>query len=216
MQKTARTKDSLLQKVFEWPANSQGSVILVGIANSLDLIERILPKLRKSIVVNPYILPPEVITFAPYTQKQLCAILEKRFCEAGNDEGMDTKAIALCAKKVSAMTGDVRRAFQIASQTLQSMRLAISSHFRATCLYLFIGFRNGGETCEKENAESPIILRRSLDAGGERKPDGTPQKNASILRRADSCGFNVTPNKHGGINACREILKSIEKVGSPL
>ncbi len=118
--KSSRLKDALLQRAFEWPTSSKGSVILIGIANSLDLTERVLPKLRRKTGSNP----PELVTFAPYTQSQLSAILEARFRHDADDGGMDARAIALCAKKVSAITGDVRRAFQIAAQTLQSMRLA--------------------------------------------------------------------------------------------
>jgi Cdc6-like AAA superfamily ATPase len=55
------------------------------------------------------------INFAPYTHEQLCVIVESRL--AGCD-AFDPDAVELCARKVSAVSGDARRALDICRQVL--------------------------------------------------------------------------------------------------
>ncbi len=41
------TKDQdVLYKLFEWPTMERSTVVLIGIANALDLTDRVLPRLK--------------------------------------------------------------------------------------------------------------------------------------------------------------------------
>lgn len=67
---------SVLYTIFEWPLNYPTSIILVGIANALDLTDRLLPRLKaKSRLV------PDLLHFAPYTKQQLVDIYTCRLKE---------------------------------------------------------------------------------------------------------------------------------------
>ncbi|MFH4975625.1 hypothetical protein AB6A40_002334 [Gnathostoma spinigerum] len=96
----------LLYKTFQWPAVHK-NVLLIGIANSLDMTERVLPKLKLT-------LSPVVIAYPPYSKDDLIEILMQKLSSL--EENADPRAVELCARKVAAMTGDVRTAFQVASQ----------------------------------------------------------------------------------------------------
>jgi cell division control protein 6 len=65
-------KNSLLYSAFGWPKQSNGQVIVIGIANSLDLTKRLLPKLEELDG-----LVPEVFSFEPYTSQQIINILQE-------------------------------------------------------------------------------------------------------------------------------------------
>lgn len=63
-------RSTLLYTAFGWPSESKGKVILIGIANSLDLTKRLLPNLKSSG------LEPDVFSFQPYKTEQIVAILK--------------------------------------------------------------------------------------------------------------------------------------------
>ncbi|KAI1728933.1 AAA domain-containing protein [Ditylenchus destructor] len=178
----------LLYSIFAWPAKSNGKVILIGIANSLDMMERTLPKLKT-------ILPPKVITFAPYTQKQLTTILERKLVQI--DSTLDSKAIELCVRKVLAVTGDVRRAMDVAKQIVESL--------------------NNGDDVDDENTDPTPVKIASVSSPGRHvvTPSRFCTPTKTLKRPAPGSGIagDGTPSK----NACREVLRVIKKVrSSPL
>lgn len=67
---------SLLYTIFEWPLTHPSSIILIGIANALDLTDRILPRLKTKLQ-----LAPQLLHFAPYTKQQLLNIFSQRLEE---------------------------------------------------------------------------------------------------------------------------------------
>ena len=85
-------------------------VCFVGIANALDLTDRILPRLTSHAHCKPHLLH-----FPPYTREEIATILSVRVGrEAGVGEAiMDKAAIEFCARKVSSVHGDLRKALDI-------------------------------------------------------------------------------------------------------
>ncbi|CAD5209846.1 unnamed protein product [Bursaphelenchus xylophilus] len=97
--------NSIIKKIFDWPLNSGGKVVVVGISNELDFSEKVLPKKR--------VMLPDVVLFNAYSVEQLIDILMEY---VRKDENLATaEAVKLCARKISAMNGDVRRAFSLLS-----------------------------------------------------------------------------------------------------
>lgn len=104
-----------LYRVFEWSLQKSSRLVLVGIANALDLTDRFLPRLKSR---N---LKPELLPFLPYSAMQIKTIITKRL-KSLLPEGTTTPeytpffhpaAIELCSRKVSSQTGDLRKAFEI-------------------------------------------------------------------------------------------------------
>lgn len=109
-----------LYRVFEWSMQKSSRLLLVGIANALDLTDRFLPRLKSR---N---LKPELLPFLPYTAVQVKIIITKRLksllpedkAEAGFIPFFHPAAIELCSRKVSSQTGDLRKAFEICRRAL--------------------------------------------------------------------------------------------------
>lgn len=59
----------MLYTIFEWPALANSHIVLIGIANALDLTERTLPRLQARCSLRPCTL-----NFAPYTKEQIINI----------------------------------------------------------------------------------------------------------------------------------------------
>ena len=93
--------------------------ISLGISNSLDLTERQLSKIK-------FAQPPKAIVFPAYTSEILISILTSYLNDVERKSSIvDPKAIELCARKVASMTGDVRRALDIASQMITNIKLIL-------------------------------------------------------------------------------------------
>ena len=105
------TRSLLVYSLFEMPRTCPQRCAMVGIANALDLPERMLPWLRLADCM------PQVVCFAPYTAAQLVAIVRQRL---GTDHStavassvpqpwLSEAAIELAARKVAtAYGGDMR------------------------------------------------------------------------------------------------------------
>ncbi|KAK7416037.1 AAA ATPase [Neonectria punicea] len=107
-----------LYRVFEWSLQKSSRLVLVGVANALDLTDRFLPRLKSK---N---LKPELLPFLPYTAAQVKNIITTRL-KSLMPEGKESyvpfihpAAIELCSRKVSSQTGDLRKAFEICRRAL--------------------------------------------------------------------------------------------------
>lgn len=105
---------SILYSIFEWPAIPSSKIVLVGIANALDLTDRILPRLQARCE-----LKPKLMHFASYTKQQLLDILSSRLKEADATDVFSPVALQLLAGKVAAVSGDVRRALDIGRRAIE-------------------------------------------------------------------------------------------------
>ena len=111
------TRDcSVLYTAFAWAHKAKSSVILVGIANGLDLTERVLPMLKG----RGY--SPELLNFSPYSKDQLVAIVEGRMASIPAVDGkpvLEKTSISLCAAKVTSVSGDLRNCLDICKRTVE-------------------------------------------------------------------------------------------------
>uniref|UniRef100_A0A3B4XPZ2 Cell division cycle 6 homolog (S. cerevisiae) n=1 Tax=Seriola lalandi dorsalis TaxID=1841481 RepID=A0A3B4XPZ2_SERLL len=104
----------VLYTIFEWPYLPQSRLCLVGIANALDLTDRILPRLQ----ARPH-CRPLLLHFPPYSRQELTAIVQDRLAQASADGILDASAVQFCARKVSAVSGDARKALDICRRAVE-------------------------------------------------------------------------------------------------
>ncbi|KAB8075298.1 P-loop containing nucleoside triphosphate hydrolase protein [Aspergillus leporis] len=106
----------ILQSLFEWSLQSKSKLMLIGIANALDLTDRALPQLKAK---N---LKPRLLPFLPYNAGQIANVIAERLrslLPAGQCDDpkfipfVQPAAIQLCSKKVASQTGDLRKAFEL-------------------------------------------------------------------------------------------------------
>ncbi|XP_077462333.1 cell division control protein 6 homolog isoform X2 [Stigmatopora argus] len=104
----------VLYTIFEWPHLSKSRLCLVGIANALDLTDRILPRLQARPNCRPLLL-----NFPPYSREQLSDIVRDRLAQASAGSVLDAAAVQFCARKVSAMSGDARKALDVCRRAVE-------------------------------------------------------------------------------------------------
>ncbi|XP_026159398.1 cell division control protein 6 homolog [Mastacembelus armatus] len=104
----------VLYTIFEWPYLPQSRLCLIGIANALDLTDRILPRLQ----ARPH-CRPLLLNFPPYSRQELAAIVQDRLTQASAEGILDASAVQFCARKVSAVSGDARKALDICRRAVE-------------------------------------------------------------------------------------------------
>lgn len=115
-----------LCKIFEWSLHRASRLILIGIANALDLTDRFLPRLKAK---N---LKPQLLPFLPYTATQIASVITTKLqtlsqaspdASPGHVPFVHPTAIQFCSKKVAAQTGDLRKAFDIMRRTIDLVEI---------------------------------------------------------------------------------------------
>ncbi|OJD17753.1 hypothetical protein AJ78_02162 [Emergomyces pasteurianus Ep9510] len=170
-----------LYTLFGWSMQAHSRLVLIGIANALDLTDRFLPRL-KSKNMKPRLLP-----FLPYTTAQITGIISTRLrsllpvntttTAAGGDGGgaggagagaavpenfipfLHPAAIQLCARKVASQTGDLRKAFDIMRHTIDLIEQETRQKQKSASKTPLV---------ENVNLASPLI-----------SPPGTPPSSSS-------------------------------------
>lgn len=100
----------VIYNFFDWPNKPNSRLIVLAIANTMDLPERTLSNKVASR------LEMKRITFQPYTYHQLQEIVKSRLA---NFNIFTEDAIGLCARKVSSVSGDARRALAICRRAIE-------------------------------------------------------------------------------------------------
>lgn len=102
---------NVLYHIFEWPSIPKSKLILVGIANSLDLTDRLLVRLQSKCE-----LKPRVMHFPAYTKAQIVDIFKSRLEES---DLFPHSAVQLLAAKVASVSGDIRRALNLGKRIVE-------------------------------------------------------------------------------------------------
>ena len=112
------TRDqTVLYTLFELPALKDSRLILIGLANSLDLTDRVLIRLQSRTNLNPVLL-----NFPPYSKQQIATILSHRIQEAVADESntvIAPSALQYLGGKISASSGDLRKAIDVCRRAIE-------------------------------------------------------------------------------------------------
>ncbi|KAB1227731.1 hypothetical protein CJ030_MR1G028878 [Morella rubra] len=107
------TKDrAVLHDLFMLTTFPSSRCILIGIANAIDLADRFLPRLQS---LN---CKPTVVTFRAYYKDQILKILQERL-SALPYIVFQPQALELCARKVAAASGDMRKALCVCRSAIE-------------------------------------------------------------------------------------------------
>lgn len=125
----------ILYTLFEWSLHRSSRLVLIGIANALDLTDRFLPRLKARD------LKPQFLPFLPYTAPQIASIITAKLktlspalisAQPGDLPFFHLTAIQFCAKKVASQTGDLRKAFDIICRTIDLVEGETKQKYQAT------------------------------------------------------------------------------------
>ncbi|KAI1946093.1 AAA ATPase [Ophidiomyces ophidiicola] len=149
----------ILYAFFEWSMQANSRLVLVGIANALDLTDRFLPRLKSK---N---LKPQLLPFLPYTPTQITTVITTRLRSLLVEDMAVAKdfvpflhpaAIQLCARKVASQSGDLRKAFDLTRRTIELIEREVS---------------------EKAQAASKLPLVENTNLAAPASPPDTPSQN---------------------------------------
>ncbi|KAH7863452.1 hypothetical protein Vadar_017695 [Vaccinium darrowii] len=109
------TKDgAVLHDLFMLTTLPSSRCILIGIANAIDLADRFLPRLQS---LN---CKPMVVSFRAYSKDQIIAILQQRLLALPYTV-FQPQALELCARKVAAASGDMRKALCVCRSAIDML-----------------------------------------------------------------------------------------------
>lgn len=170
---------SVLYTLFEWPFQPGSRLVVVGVANSIDLTDRTLPYLKQKRC------EPKTVHFQTYNQEQLKRIVQHMqqkvktsqashsVCGMEGDQStgeewqragekqwrvglarvtLTPEAIELCARKVSAVSGDARKLLALCSS---AARIAVRAAGQSTSTAA------PGDNC------IPVNIKHVVDASNE-------------------------------------------------
>lgn len=105
-----------LYKIFEWPFLKNSKLILVGIANSLDFTDRLLPRLQ----LKPN-QQPKLVNFTPYSRNDIIEIVKDRLqsVQVNGKPIIDDRALIWCASKIASTSGDIRKMLDICRRSIE-------------------------------------------------------------------------------------------------
>ncbi|XP_069683029.1 origin recognition complex subunit 1 [Periplaneta americana] len=107
-------RQDVVYNLLDWPTRSASRLIVLTIANTMDLPERLLMGRVTSR------LGLTRVTFHPYSHKQLQEIVMSRLKGL---EVFDPDAVQLVARKVAAVSGDARRALDICRRAAELVEI---------------------------------------------------------------------------------------------
>ncbi|KAF7305918.1 Origin recognition complex subunit 1 [Mycena chlorophos] len=112
-------KQDVVYNFFNWPTLAGSKLVVLAVANTMDLPERAMTgRVRSRLGMTR-------INFAPYTAEQLQAIVEARVAGArvgladNSPVVLDADAIKLTSKRISATSGDARRILDICRRAVE-------------------------------------------------------------------------------------------------
>jgi len=103
---------TVLYQLFDWMSLPNARLALVSIANTMDLPERLLPRISSRLAVVP-------VNFAAYDRPQLRQIMTYRLWLARAEGAFTKDALEICAARVAAASGDARKALQVCRRAIE-------------------------------------------------------------------------------------------------
>jgi len=191
----------ILYTLFEWSLSRSSRLVLIGIANALDLTDRFLPRLKAR---N---LKPELLPFIPYTVPQIGSVITSKLKSLIS---LDTvtpdyvpyvhpAAIQFCSKKVAAQTGDLRKAFDIIRRAIDLVENETKrKHQEDLKLQTLQGSPPKSPLGENNNLSSPCSPVRSTkkprptltDSLARLTPENAPRATIAHMARVTASAFN--------------------------
>lgn len=114
----------ILYSIFEWAMDPSSNLVLIGVANALDLTDRFLPRLK---LRNA---KPQLLPFLPYSAQQISSIISGKLRSLLPEETsldpdfiplMHPTAVQLAGKKIASQTGDLRKAFSLVRRAIDQV-----------------------------------------------------------------------------------------------
>lgn len=108
----ATRNQAVLYRIFNWLTLTNHRLIMACISNTMDLPERLLPRVSSRFGLVR-------VDFQPYKRDQINEILTQRLASHDASSAFDPIILKLCAARVAAGSGDIRKALQLCKRALE-------------------------------------------------------------------------------------------------
>eukprot|EP01084_Bolivina_argentea_P057649 105313_1 len=105
-------QQKVIYNMFDWPTKKNAKLVVIGIANTMDLPERLLPRVSSR-------MGTARVVFKAYQRFQLTEIIEQRL---QSTKVFSKDAICFGASVVASVTGDCRTVLQICRRAVEIAR----------------------------------------------------------------------------------------------
>ena len=108
-------KQTVLYNMFNWPTLPNSRLIVVAIANTMNLADMLPNKIQSRVGIshhNKLMIGLTRVNFEPYNMSQLMKIIESRL-ENVPGNIVESDAIRLCSMNIANNTGDARKALDV-------------------------------------------------------------------------------------------------------
>lgn len=110
--------DNIVYNFFNWPTLRNSRLVVIGIANIMDLPERLSTRVASRLQASM-----ERMIFGTYSYEQVESILKNRLLELNlPSEIFEEKTLELLARKASSVAGDLRAALKICQRSIELFR----------------------------------------------------------------------------------------------
>ncbi|KAL1646942.1 Origin recognition complex, subunit 1 [Diplodia intermedia] len=159
---------SVMYNFFNWPGLRHSRLIVLAVANTMDLPERTLSnKISSRLGLTR-------ITFPGYTHDQLMSIIQSRLTNVPGNI-VHPEAIQFASRKVAAVSGDARRALDICRRAVEIAEAASLDN----------GTAGGGGEDSAPNTPSKTPGRAAAQANGNaKKPSGQVVVTIATIKQA--------------------------------
>jgi Cdc6-like AAA superfamily ATPase len=103
---------AVVYQLFDWPLLASSKLILLTISNTMDLPERLMPRVASRLGLAR-------LNYLPYNHEQIGKVIRQRLKEADAEKVFAEDAIRLASLRVANNSGDVRKALQICRRAIE-------------------------------------------------------------------------------------------------
>jgi Cdc6-like AAA superfamily ATPase len=103
---------AVVYQLFDWPLLSTSKLVLLTISNTMDLPERLMPRVASRLGLAR-------LNYLPYNSEQIRKVVSERLKEAKAEKVFAEDAVRFAATRVAMHSGDVRKALQICRRAIE-------------------------------------------------------------------------------------------------
>ena len=103
---------AVVYQLFDWPLLANSKLVLITISNTMDLPERLMPRVASRLGLAR-------LSYLPYQHEQIRRVLEERMDSANARKVFSTEAITFCSRKVASSNGDIRKALHLCRRAIE-------------------------------------------------------------------------------------------------
>lgn len=109
---------AVVYQLFDWPLLPESKLVLLTISNTMDLPERLMPRVASRLGLAR-------LNYMPYQHEQIRKVILERMKDAKAESVFGDDAVQLLSRRVAASSGDIRKALHICRRAIEMREGAV-------------------------------------------------------------------------------------------